>query len=151
MAKVPVEKGKQYNIKINRLGSSGEGVGRIEGFTVFVVGGLPEEELTVKITEVKKSYATGKLVKVLKPSSDRVVPFCGIYKECGGCQLQHLSYEGQLKAKQQQVKDAVHVLVGHEADDHVKLVILFTPELPEDCFHSRGIMGRVTDDGRLLA
>ena len=112
MAKVPVEKGKQYNIKINSLGSSGEGVGRIEGFTVFVVGGLPEEELTVKITEVKKSYATGKLVKVLKPSSDRVVPSCGIYKECGGCQLQHLSYEGQLKAKQQQVKDAME-RIGH--------------------------------------
>ena len=112
MAKIPVEKGKQYNIKINSLGSSGEGVGRIDGFTVFVVGGLPEEELTVKISEVKKSYAIGKLVKVITPSPARVVPSCSIYKECGGCQLQHLSYEGQLKAKQQQVKDAMEH-IGH--------------------------------------
>lgn len=112
MAKIPVEKGKQYNIKINSLGSSGEGVGRIDGFTVFVVGGLPEEELTVKISEVKKSYAIGKLVKVMTPSPARVVPSCSIYKECGGCQLQHLSYEGQLKAKQQQVKDAME-RIGH--------------------------------------
>ncbi|HCP95603.1 MAG TPA: 23S rRNA (uracil(1939)-C(5))-methyltransferase RlmD, partial [Anaerovibrio sp.] len=112
MAKIPVEKGKQYNIKINSLGSSGEGVGRIDGFTVFVVGGLPEEELTVKISEVKKSYAIGKLVKVITPSPARVVPSCSIYKECGGCQLQHLSYEGQLKAKQQQVKDAME-RIGH--------------------------------------
>ena len=112
MAKVPVEKGKLYNIKINSLGSSGEGVGRIDGFTVFVVGGLPGEELSVKISEVKKSYATGQLVKIVKPSPERVEPPCGIYKECGGCQLQHLSYEGQLKAKHQQVKDAME-RIGH--------------------------------------
>ena len=112
MAKVPVEKGKLYNIKINSLGSSGEGVGRIDGFTVFVVGGLPGEELSVKISEVKKSYATGQLVKIVKPSPERVEPPCGIYKECGGCQLQHLSYECQLKAKHQQVKDAME-RIGH--------------------------------------
>ncbi len=112
MAKLPVEQGKQYNLTINSLGTSGEGVGRIEGFTVFVEGGLPHEELTVKITEVKKSYATGQLVKIVKASPDRVEPACGIYKECGGCQLQHMSYEAQLKAKQQQVKDAMERILG---------------------------------------
>jgi len=115
MAKLPVEQGKQYNLTINSLGTSGEGVGRIEGFTVFVEGGLPHEELTVKITEVKKSYATGQLVKIVKASPDRVEPACGIYKECGGCQLQHMSYEAQLKAKQQQVKDAME-RIGHLKD-----------------------------------
>lgn len=115
MAKLPVEKGKQYQITINSLGSSGEGVGRIDGFTVFVEGGLPQEELSVKITEVKKSYATGKLVRIIKASPDRVEPACAIYQKCGGCQLQHLSYEGQLKAKQQQVKDAME-RIGHLKD-----------------------------------
>lgn len=111
--KLPVEINKVYELKINSLGSSGEGVGRIDGFTVFVVGALPAEKVKVKITEVKKSYASGKLLEVLEASPDRVEPVCPVYKECGGCQLQHLSYEGQLKVKQQQVKDAME-RIGHQ-------------------------------------
>lgn len=107
MSKIPVEAGKEYEIRINSLGSSGEGVGRAEGFTVFVAGALPGELARVKITEVKKSYAAGRLVKVLQASPDRVLPKCPVYSECGGCQLQHVSYDGQLKLKRQQVQDAV--------------------------------------------
>lgn len=115
MAKIPVEINKEYEIRISSLGSSGEGVGRMEGFTVFVTGGLPGELVRVRIGEVKKSYASGRLLKVLEASLDRVEPKCPIYKECGGCQLQHLSYEGQLKVKQQQVKDAME-RIGHQKD-----------------------------------
>ena len=115
MAKIPVEINKEYDIRISSLGSSGEGVGRMEGFTVFVTGGLPGELVRVRIGEVKKSYASGRLLKVLEASPDRVEPKCPIYKECGGCQLQHLSYEGQLKVKQQQVKDAME-RIGHQKD-----------------------------------
>ena len=112
MAKPPVEKGKEYNIHIESLGTSGEGVGRIDGFTVFVEGGLPGEDLFIRITEVKKNYAAADLLKIINASHDRVKPPCEIYRECGGCQLQHLSYEGQLMAKQQQVKDAME-RIGH--------------------------------------
>lgn len=105
--KVPVEKGKTYTIDILRLGSNGEGVGRVENFTVFVDGALPGETVTARITFVKKQYATGRLEKVQKPSEHRVKPPCSVYAECGGCQLQHLSYEGQLAEKRQQVQDAV--------------------------------------------
>ena len=115
MAKIPVEINKEYEIRISSLGSSGEGVGRMEGFTVFVQGALPGELVRVRIGEVKKSYASGRLLKVLEASPDRVEPKCPIYKECGGCQLQHLSYEGQLKVKQQQVKDAME-RIGHQKD-----------------------------------
>lgn len=113
MSKIPVEAGKEYEIRINSLGSSGEGVGRAEGFTVFVAGALPGELARVKITEVKKSYAAGRLLKVLQASPDRVLPKCPVYSECGGCQLQHVSYEGQLKLKRQQVQDAVE-RIGHQ-------------------------------------
>jgi len=65
MAKIPVEAGKEYEIKIGSLGSSGEGVGRYNGFTVFVPGALPQEKVKVRILEVKKTYAAGKLLKVL--------------------------------------------------------------------------------------
>lgn len=110
--KIPVQQGQIYEIEINTLGTSGEGVGRYEGFTVFVPYALPGEKAEVRITEVKKTYATGKLLEILRRSRDRVEPLCPIYRECGGCQLQHLSYEAQLKAKRQQVIDAVTRIGG---------------------------------------
>ena len=98
---IPVQAGKTYEVKINGLGSSAEGVGRIEDFTVFVPYALPEETVEVRIVEVKKSYAKGRLLRVLKASPERIEPKCAIYDKCGGCQLQHLSYEGQMQVKQQ--------------------------------------------------
>lgn len=94
-------------IKIHGLGSNGEGVGKMDGLTVFVEGALPDEEVLAEIETVKKNYAVGRLIEVVKSSSERVEPFCPLYKECGGCQLQHLSYPAQLKLKRQQVIDAI--------------------------------------------
>ena len=109
---IPVQAGKTYEVKINGLGSSAEGVGRIEDFTVFVPYALPEETVEVRIVEVKKSYAKGRLLRVLKASPERIEPKCAIYDKCGGCQLQHLSYEGQMQVKQQQVVDAITRIAG---------------------------------------
>ena len=94
-------------IKIHGLGSNGEGVGKMDGLTVFVEGALPDEEVLAEIETVKKNYAVGRLIEVVKSSSERVEPFCQLYKECGGCQLQHLSYPAQLKWKRRQVIDAI--------------------------------------------
>ena len=109
---IPVNQGDKIDLLITGLGSSGEGVGKYEGFTVFVKGALPEERVQVNITLVKKSYAVGSLEQVLLPSSERVQPLCPVYEACGGCQLQHLSYAGQLAAKRQQVQDAI-TRIGH--------------------------------------
>lgn len=113
MGKIPVAAGNEYEIKISGLGSNGEGIGRYEGFTVFVPGGLPDELVKVKIIEVKKNYATGKLLDIKEKSQDRLEHECPVYRECGGCQLQHLSYEGQLKFKRRQVQDAME-RIGHQ-------------------------------------
>jgi len=94
-------------IKIHGLGSSGEGVGKLDGLAIFVEGALPDEEVLVEIEARKKNYAVGRLVEVIKKSSARVEPFCPLYKNCGGCQLQHMSYPAQLKWKRQQVVDAI--------------------------------------------
>ena len=115
-------------IKIHGLGSSGEGVGRLirneelgmrnedgnqflipnsKFLIVFVEGALPDEEVLVELEARKKNYAVGRLVEVIKKSSARVEPFCPLYKNCGGCQLQHMSYPAQLKWKRQQVVDAI--------------------------------------------
>lgn len=102
---VPVAKGQIYTITIQGLGTSGEGVGRYEGFTVFIPFALPEEEVRAKITLVKKKYAVGEVIEILKPSEHRVDPICPVYGTCGGCQLQHVSYEEQLRLKTQNVRD----------------------------------------------
>lgn len=103
----PVTLHQQYEIAIRSLGHSGEGVGSKDDFTVFVPGALVGEVVLAKITLVKKNYAVGSLVRVIAPSEERVEPVCPIYEACGGCQLQHLSYDGQLIAKRQQVVDAL--------------------------------------------
>ncbi|MBR3051289.1 MAG: 23S rRNA (uracil(1939)-C(5))-methyltransferase RlmD [Selenomonadaceae bacterium] len=94
-------------IKIHGLGSSGEGVGKVDNLAVFVEGALPGEEVLIGIETRKKNYAVGRLVEVVKNSPERVEPFCPLYKNCGGCQLQHMDYPAQLKWKRQQVVDAV--------------------------------------------
>lgn len=109
---IPVKQGDNITMTISGLGSSGEGVGKYEGFTVFVKGALPTEKVRVQITLVKKSYAVGQLVEVVQPAGERVEPACPVYRECGGCQLQHLSYAGQLACKRQQVQDAL-ARIGH--------------------------------------
>ncbi|HQL36334.1 MAG TPA: 23S rRNA (uracil(1939)-C(5))-methyltransferase RlmD [Bacillota bacterium] len=109
---IPVEKNRNYIVDITGLSSEGLGVARIEGFTVFVEGALPKEQAEIKIVKVLKNYAFGKLLRTLKTAACRIEPSCGVVKRCGGCQLQHMSYEAQLQYKTQQVKDALERIGG---------------------------------------
>ena len=79
---IPVQQGEKYEITIKTLGASGEGVGRAADFTVFVLGALPGERVLVRIDEVKKTYARGKLVEILEKSPQRISPACPIYDFC---------------------------------------------------------------------
>ena len=99
-------------VAVTGLGSTGEGVGKVDGFTVFAHGGLPGEIVKVRLDSVKKTYAMGEVTSIIKVSPDRCEPVCPIYEQCGGCQLQHLSYAAQLKIKTQQVEDAL-LRIGH--------------------------------------
>jgi 23S rRNA (uracil1939-C5)-methyltransferase len=102
-----VEKNKDYIIDITGMGYEGEGVGKVDNFTIFVQGALLGETVKVKIVKVAKNYAHGKLLEVIKSSEHRAEPVCSIYKRCGGCQMQHMSYEGQLEFKTQRVKEVI--------------------------------------------
>ncbi len=104
---LPIKKNETYEMLIEDLGSNGEGIGRIEGFTVFVEGALIGEEVSVLIMKLKKQFAFGKLVEILKPSEERVEAVCPVAKWCGGCQLQHLSYASQLAYKTKKTQDAL--------------------------------------------
>ncbi|MEA4849276.1 MAG: 23S rRNA (uracil(1939)-C(5))-methyltransferase RlmD [Clostridiaceae bacterium] len=109
---IPVIKNRNYTVDISGLTSEGMGVARIEGFTVFVEGALTAEQAEIRIVKVLKNYAFGKLLRILKASPYRVEPSCGVVKRCGGCQLQHMSYEAQLQYKTQQVRDAMERIGG---------------------------------------
>ena len=104
---IPVKKDGKYNIQIDGLGSSGEGVGRLDGFTIFVDGALPEEYIEVKITKVKSNYAIGNLESIIQPSPYRISSPCSIADRCGGCQIQQMDYQKQLEYKQQLVRDNI--------------------------------------------
>ena len=102
---LPVAKNEEYEADIVGIGHEGEGVGRVNGFTLFIKGALPGERVLVKVLKLKKQYGYAKLLRILKPSPDRIAAPCPIYSQCGGCQLQHLSYEAQLRFKRQLVVD----------------------------------------------
>ncbi|MCL6587348.1 MAG: 23S rRNA (uracil(1939)-C(5))-methyltransferase RlmD [Anoxybacillus sp.] len=104
---IPVTKNDYYDVTFEDLTHDGAGVAKIDGFPIFVANGLPGEKAKIKVIKVKKGYGYGRLIEVYEPSADRVEAPCTVYKQCGGCQLQHLSYEGQLKAKHKQVKEVL--------------------------------------------
>lgn len=118
----PVQLGRTYTFAITGLGHSGEGVGRVEDFTVFIRYALPGETVTVMITEVRANFARGRLLSVANPHAQRVEAPCQVYEACGGCQLQHLSYAGQLAVKRQAVSDAM-LRIGKLPDAEVKMVL----------------------------
>ncbi|AUO05692.1 RNA methyltransferase [Paenibacillus jamilae] len=104
---LPVQKNDEAVIDIIGMNHDGEGVGRVEGFTLFVPGALPGEKVRVKVLKTKKQYGYAKLLDIAQASPDRIAAPCAIYDQCGGCQLQHMSYEAQLGWKRQHVVDVL--------------------------------------------
>lgn len=94
-------------LKIHDVNSRGQGVGYFNGFTFFVDGALPEEEVKISISELHKNYGVGKLLSIETPSRERVEPLCPHFTRCGGCQLMHLDYAAQLRLKEQRVAQAL--------------------------------------------
>lgn len=102
---LPVSKNEETVIEIVGMNHDGEGVGRADGYTLFVQGALPGETVRVRVIKTKKQYGYAKLLEIVKASLDRVSAPCPIYDQCGGCQIQHMSYAGQLAWKRQLVVD----------------------------------------------
>jgi len=94
-------------IKIETVVHGGDGLGRIDGCVVFVPMAVPGDLLRVRITSVNPDYARAEIAEIIKPSPSRIVPRCEAFGECGGCQWQHMSYEEQLRAKIEIVRQAL--------------------------------------------
>ncbi|WP_433956944.1 23S rRNA (uracil(1939)-C(5))-methyltransferase RlmD [Cytobacillus horneckiae] len=104
---LPVNKNDYIDVEFEDLTHEGAGVAKVDGYPLFVPNALPGEKAKIKVVKANKGYGFARLIETYEESPYRVKPLCPIYKECGGCQLQHLSYEGQLLAKEKQVREVL--------------------------------------------
>jgi 23S rRNA (uracil1939-C5)-methyltransferase len=105
-----------FELEITSLTSEGQGVGRKDGLAVFARGAVPGDFLKVKIITNNKTYAIAEIVEIITPSKDRIKPSCKIADECGGCSLQNMSYDAQLKWKQDMVVQAMTRIGGFSSE-----------------------------------
>ena len=106
------KRGEVLSLTIDDLAFGGEGVGRADGYVVFVPGGLPGDRLQVRLVQVRSRFGRGIIETVLEPSPQRVEAPCPYFGRCGGCRLQHVAYPAQLAFKSKQVADALERLGG---------------------------------------
>lgn len=108
------QKDDTLEVTIEDIGHDGEGIGKVEGYTLFVKDAVIGDTVQVKIMKAKKAYAYARLEKVVTPSPFRVQPQCAYARQCGGCQIQALSYEQQLRFKEKKVRNNLIRLGGFE-------------------------------------
>ncbi len=117
-----MNKNEWFQTEITDMTEDGEGIGKIDGFTVFVKDAVIGDVIEGKLTKVKKSYGYGRLMRVLTPSPDRVETVCPVAAPCGGCQLQALSYAKQLRFKEDRVRGHLQ-RIGHFGDIPMEPII----------------------------
>lgn len=122
-------------IKIEDMGTEGEGIGKAEGFPLFVKDAVIGDEIKARIVKVKKNYGYGRLEEILTPSPFRATPRCTYHRQCGGCQLQSLSYDKQLEFKQQKVRNNLLRIGGFSAEELERIMEPIVGM--EDCWHYR--------------
>lgn len=105
---MPVEKNKEYIVDIIDNGFEGEGIAKIDGFTIFIPNAIKGEKVKILIVKVLSSHGFGKIVEIIKKSKYRVEPDCETYKRCGGCLLRHIKYDKTLEMKQDKVQNLVN-------------------------------------------
>ncbi len=125
--RIPVEKNKEYVINIDTITNEGNGVGRIEGFTVFVPQTAPGDEVRVLIVKVNTRFAYGKVLEILKPSASRIEPKCPVADKCGGCTLMHIDYKEQLKIKENIINDAMKRIGGFDEYEYEETIGMENP------------------------
>lgn len=112
-----VEKNKEYEVEIIDNGFEGEGVAKIDNFTIFIPNTIKGEIVKILIVKVLTSHAFGKVVEIIKTAEDRIKTDCDTYQRCGGCNLRHIRYEKTLEMKQ----NAVQSLVNKTLKEKIKV------------------------------
>ncbi len=118
---IMLQKNDIIELDITDIGSEGEGIGHFDGMAFFVVGAIPGDRVKAGVMKLKKTYGYARLVELITPSPDRTEPRCKVAALCGGCQLQHVNYEAQLKFKTDKVLNCLTRIGGLQVDfDPVK-------------------------------
>lgn len=120
MVQKPMQKNDTAVVKITDIGVNGEGIGKVDGYTLFIKDAVIGDTVEAKVMKAKKNYGYARLMKVLEASPDRVTPKCAFARKCGGCQIQEMSYERQLAFKGQKVRGNLERIGG------------FSPELLDE-------------------
>ena len=105
---IEIKKNQEYIVDIIDNGYEGEGIAKINDFTIFIPNAIKGEKIKILIVKVLSSYAYGKILEILKKSELRQISDCSAYKRCGGCNLRHIKYEETLKIKQKNVQNLVN-------------------------------------------
>lgn len=123
---IPVKKNESYVVDIIDQGYEGEGIAKIEGYTVFVPSAIKGETCKILIVKITASHGFGKLLEIIQTSKDRIETDCITYKRCGGCSLRHMKYETTLNLK----KDIVQNLVNKTLDNKIEVKLTIGMEQP---------------------
>jgi 23S rRNA (uracil1939-C5)-methyltransferase len=107
-----VKKNDQIVIEIEDIGTNGEGIGKYKGYTLFVNNTIIGDKALVKVMKAGKSYGYARLVEIIRPSENRVIPRCPIADKCGGCQIMHMDYSKQLVYKEDKVRNCLERIGG---------------------------------------
>lgn len=111
-----MNKNQKIVVTIEDIGVNGEGIGKVEGYTLFVKDALIGDTVEAVVTKAKKQYGYAKMLKVICPSVDRVPARCSVARQCGGCQIQELSYQAQLEFKEKKVYGNLERIGGFSAE-----------------------------------
>lgn len=103
-----LKRGSVLELTVEKVADRGMSLTRIDGYVVFIPGGIPGDKLSVRIRRAKKKFAEAVVLEVIEASPDRIEPRCSHFGTCGGCKWQHMTYSAQLEAKRQSVEDALH-------------------------------------------
>ncbi len=107
-----MQKNDVVTVTIEDMGVSGEGIGKVDGYTLFIKDGVIGDVVKAKLMKAKKNYGYARLMDIIEPSPNRITPKCQFARKCGGCQIQELSYEKQLEFKENKVKGNLERIGG---------------------------------------
>ena len=138
-----LKKNDVIKLNIESCDLNGQGIGHYEGLVVFVAGAIKDEVILAHIIKVKKTYAIGKIEKVITASKDRIDPICPVYNKCGGCSFGHISYEAEAKIKSNHVKECFK-RIGNLSPQFEEII---TPQKTENYRNKAQFHVSMTDKG----
>ena len=113
---IPVKKNEKYIVNIIDNGFEGEGIAKIDNYTIFIPQAIIGEKCEILIVKVNKSYGYGRIINIIEESKERRNTDCDTYKRCGGCNLRHIDYEYTLKMKQKKVQNLVNKTLDNKTE-----------------------------------